>query len=104
MVVVLAVALNVMSVPAARMDGAPQSVWAEEAAQAEQASVININTASTEELSTLTGIGERTAQAIVAYRTANGPFVAVEDLMNVKGVGEKKYEAIKDRITVGKAK
>ncbi|WP_001159855.1 ComEA family DNA-binding protein [Vibrio sp. RC586] len=50
---------------------------------------VNINTASAEELATLLkGIGLKKAQAIVDYREANGPFVSVEDLTNVKGIGE----------------
>ncbi len=62
--------------------------------------VININTASPEELVALEGIGDKTAQNIVEYRDANGPFAAIEDIKNVKGIGEKKYEKIKLIITV----
>ena len=102
--VVLVLAVGFMSVPTVGVLGTLQSAWAEENAHAEQTVLININTAQPDELATLTGVGEMTAQAIVAYREANGPFAAPEDIMNVKGVGEKKYEAIKDQITVGKAK
>ena len=62
---------------------------------------ININTASLGELDTLAGIGPKTGQAIIAYREANGPFRRAEDLMNVKGIGPKKFDAIKDDITIG---
>lgn len=62
---------------------------------------ININTASAEELTDLNKVGPKTAQRIVEYREANGPFKAVEDLINVKGVGEKILELNKDRLTVG---
>jgi len=62
---------------------------------------ININTASAEELTDLNKIGPKTAQRIVAYREANGPFKTVEDLVNVKGVGDKILELNKDRLTVG---
>jgi len=62
--------------------------------------LININTASAEELATLKGIGDKTAQAIVAYRQKNGPFKSIEDLKNVKGIGDKKFEAIKANICV----
>lgn len=62
---------------------------------------ININTAGLGELDTLAGIGPKTGQAIIDYREANGPFRRPEDLMNVKGIGPKKYDAIKDDITIG---
>lgn len=61
---------------------------------------ININTASAAELTALDGIGQAIAEKIVAYRQANGSFASVENIKNVSGVGEKKFEAIKDRITV----
>lgn len=59
---------------------------------------ININTASKNQLMLLDGIGETTAQKIIDYRTQNGNFTKIEELMNVKGIGEKKFEQIKDRI------
>jgi competence protein ComEA len=61
---------------------------------------ININTATAEQLTLLPGIGEVTANAIVAYRTANGNFASVEDILNVKGIGEKTLEKIKDFIVL----
>ncbi len=61
---------------------------------------ININTASVEELQTLPKIGPKTAQAIVEYRKQH-PFEKPEDLMGVKGIGEKKFLKIKPLITVG---
>jgi competence protein ComEA len=63
---------------------------------------ININTASADELTTLPGIGPSYAQRIVEHREKNGPFKRVEDLLNVRGIGDKTFERIKDRITVGK--
>jgi len=63
--------------------------------------VLNINTASAEELTALDGIGESLAAAIVEYRDANGPFSAPEDIMLVYGIGEKKFAAIRDYITTG---
>ena len=63
---------------------------------------ININTASVDELTQLQKVGPKTAENIVAYRDANGPFKTVDDLKNVKGVGDKILELNKDRISVGK--
>ena len=62
---------------------------------------ININTATRSELMDLTGVGEVIAGRIVDYRESNGPFSTIEDLMKVSGIGEKRFEAIQDRITVG---
>ena len=64
-----------------------------------EVSIVNINTASAEELMSLNGIGEKTAEAIIEYRK-NTPFEKPEDIMNVKGIGEKKYENIKNSICV----
>ena len=61
---------------------------------------VNINTADEEELSTLSGIGEKTAEKIIRYREEHGPFMTTEDIMNVPGIGESKYALIKDGICV----
>lgn len=63
-------------------------------------SLININTASSEELQSLSGVGPSTAEAIIADREENGLFASVEDLMRVSGIGEKKFAKIKDSICV----
>ena len=60
---------------------------------------ININTASKEELMTLDGIGESTASKIIEYRKTS-EFIEIEDIMNVSGIGEAKFNNIKDNITV----
>ena len=65
---------------------------------------ININTASATELEALPGIGAKTAARIVEYRQKNGPFKKVEELMNVRGVGEKNFLKLKAQITVAAAK
>lgn len=62
-------------------------------------SVVNINTASAKELSTLPGIGETLAQRIVDYRLINGPFQEIDQLLNVDGIGSGKLKAILDMIT-----
>jgi competence protein ComEA len=62
--------------------------------------LVNINTASLEELDTLPGIGLTTAQKIIDYRTVNGPFSTIEDIMNVSGIGPSTFEGMKDMITV----
>ena len=61
---------------------------------------VNINKASVEELTTLKGIGPSYAQKIVDYRTKVGPFKKAEDIMNVPGIGEKTWEANKDKISI----
>lgn len=64
---------------------------------------ININSATIEQLQAVKGVGPKTAAAIVAYRKANGDFDDVDDLENVKGIGEKKLKKIEDELTVGKS-
>ena len=61
---------------------------------------VNINTATLEELTQLPGIGEATANKIIEYRKENGKFKSVEDIKNVAGIGNSKFENIKDLITV----
>lgn len=61
---------------------------------------ININTASQSELDTLPGIGPSTALKIIKYREENGKFKSIEDIKEVSGIGESKYEQIKDLIKV----
>lgn len=62
---------------------------------------ININTATQEELAQLKGIGEKLANRIIEYREQHGPFEKLEDILKVKGLGEKFLEENHARITVG---
>lgn len=65
-----------------------------------EAALVNINTAGPDELQTLPGVGAATAAAIIEEREGGGPFSAIEDLMRVSGIGERKFEKIRDRICV----
>lgn len=62
--------------------------------------LVNINTATQTELETLTGIGPSTALKIIKYREENGKFKTIEEIKNVAGIGDSKFEAIKDEICV----
>ena len=62
---------------------------------------LNINTATAKELTRLSGIGEKKAAEIVAYREENGGFSDIAELMRVPGIGEKTFAEIQDEITVG---
>ncbi len=70
------------------------------AAKSPPSQPVNVNTASVQELTQLPGIGESKAQAIVEYRTKS-PFTTKEDLLNVKGIGDKLLAKIADYVSVG---
>jgi competence protein ComEA len=61
---------------------------------------VNINTASMSDLDTLSGVGPSIAKAIIDYRTKNGPFGSIEDLLNVRGIGPSKLDAMREQVTV----
>ena len=61
---------------------------------------MNINTASINELKTLTGIGESKAKAIISYREKNGGFKSIDEIKKVSGIGNATYEKFKDNITI----
>ena len=66
--------------------------------------VVNINSASATDLEALPGIGAKTAARIIEYRQKNGPFKKVEELMNVRGIGEKNFLKLKPQLTIAAAK
>ena len=66
--------------------------------------VVNINTASATEIATLPGVGAKMAARIIEYRQKNGPFKKVEELMNVRGIGERNFLKLKPQLAVGQAK
>ena len=85
----------------------PSTSWAQAAkggssakARATAANPVNLNSASATQLQTLPGVGASAAQRIVEYRQKNGNFKKIEELMNVKGIGEKSFLKLKALITV----
>jgi competence protein ComEA len=78
---------------------APASVLAQKS-KSTLTEKVNINTATAEQLQTLPGIGPALAKAIIDHRTKNGKFGKIEELINVKGVGQKKFQKMKDRLVV----
>ena len=70
------------------------------AAKPATTATINVNTATAADFEALPGIGAKTAARIVEYRQKNGPFKKVEELMNVRGVGEKGFLKLKSQVTV----
>ena len=75
------------------------ALWSQQA-QEEVTEKVNINTATAEEIAQLKNIGSTYAMRIVEYRQENGPFEKPEDILRVKGIGEKTYELNKTKITV----
>lgn len=90
---VLAVALAVLAAPA----------LSAAAGKAQPTGRINVNTASVEQLTTLPGVGPALAARIVEYRQKSGAFRSTQELMNVKGIGEKSLARIEQWLTVGEA-
>ena len=86
---------------AASLPAYAQKTFAGKAAPAATASApVNLNTATQAQLESLPGIGAKAAQRILEYRQKNGGFKKIEDLMNVKGIGEKSFLKLKPMLTV----
>jgi competence protein ComEA len=83
--------LSSVSIMAQKSASAPASASTEK---------INLNSATVEQLQSLPGIGPATAKNIVEHRTKAGKFNRIEEIIKVKGIGEKKFQRIKDRLTV----
>jgi competence protein ComEA len=94
-VLALGISSPLLAQTAAARQGKPPKMVA-----AAPTEIINLNTATVAQLGSLPGIGAKTADLIVQYRQKNGPFKKVEEIMNVKGVGEKSFLKLKSRIVV----
>lgn len=98
LVILAVVALAATATAAEQKPAAPAK--AASGAKATAASPVNLNTATQAQLETLPGIGAKAAQRILEYRQKVGNFKKVEDLMNVKGIGEKAFLKLKPLLTV----
>jgi competence protein ComEA len=103
-VLLLTLALFAFTLPATAATQASSAKTATQPAKAVPSSPINLNTATEAQLASLPGIGAKAAQRILEFRQKNGSFKKIEDLMNVKGIGEKNFLKLKPYITVGTAK
>lgn len=93
--------VQVQSLPAVTVAAEETVVSQTESPETEAQWPIDINSATSEQLQALPGIGPVLAQRIIDYREANGPFQSVGALINVSGIGEKKLEAIWNLVTTG---
>ena len=97
LLVLAVVALAATGAAAEQKPAAPAKAAA---AKATPSSPVNLNTATQAQLETLPGIGAKAAERILEYRQKNGNFKKIEDLMNVRGVGEKSFLTLKPLITI----
>lgn len=102
MVMVVLLILGISVATAAAQAGSSRKPTT--AAQTSASMPVNLNTASVSQLEGLPGIGKAMAERIVEYRQKNGSFKKAEDLMNVRGIGEKNFLKLKALVTVGATK
>jgi len=91
--------VQIQSLPAASVSSVSASPTTQ--AEDETPQIMNINTATAQQLQTLPNIGPKTAEKIIAYRKEHGAFESVSELINVSGIGEKTLESIWDLVTTG---
>jgi len=110
-VITLVAALMFLSPPLLAQNGAPKPQAGSSRASKPPVTatvvsteVVNLNSATAAQIASLPGIGPKTADLVVQYRTKNGPFKKIEEIMNVRGIGEKSFLKIKDRLTVADTK
>ncbi len=101
LVAALALATISVAVPGAAAQSRPATA---QASKPPVSTPININTATAADLQRLPGIGAKTAARVIEYRQKNGPFKKVEELMNVRGIGERNFLRLKDQVSVGAPK
>lgn len=99
-IVVASKSASASGVAGAGSAGSATAASSDTSASGASGGLVNINNADIAGLSSLSGIGEATAKKIIADREKNGPFKTTKDITRVSGIGDKKYEAIKDSITV----
>ena len=97
---ILSVTLLALALSAATLGAQESSGRNAAAAMPSAQAALNLNTATAAQLETLPGIGKSTADRIIEYRQKSGGFKKIEDLMNVKGIGEKSFLKLKPLITV----
>ena len=103
LILALAMAALVLA-PAAAQASQKTKAAKPAASSAAPSSPVNLNTATQQQLESLPGIGPRAAERILEYRQKNGSFKKIEELMNVKGIGEKSFLKLKPLITVSGGK
>ena len=100
---VIVALLAVLALPM-RAIASPAQQAPADAADSTRAAAVNLNTATAAQLESLPGIGAKTAQRILDYRQKSGGFKKIEELMNVKGIGEKSFLKLKPHIIVSAPK